>query len=330
MHILLLPALLVFLFAASAQGAEMPASVPLPVADITALTFSQSIRQLYLSAGAAVLVLDDKGAEINRLPAHGAAGVVLVPALRRGYILNGATDQAGPELTIFDLGRSVAVAHLPVPLERLAQGVFEPRTTQIFLAGENDRRSQLVAIDAGGVREIGTIALPEKPAALLADGAGRLFLTFPASDEIGILDARRRELIKTWPAGAACHQPGPAALDEIHHRLYVACGNGQLVVMDSDYGAVETSLPASASLDALAYDPSRDRLYAADSGGPVVVVGEGKDGKVSILDALQTDAMTQFLALDGRDQHLYLVGKTDTGAALLIVPSAEIAPDAPQ
>jgi hypothetical protein len=315
MRNLLLPALFAFLVtAAQAEEAASPAKATLtalPVTGIASLTFSQSIRQLYLSTPQAVVVLDDRGREINRLAADAPSSVVLAPALRRGFIVT-----AGG-LTVFDPGRSIAIAHLPVPLEHPDQAVFEPRTTALFIAGQNGARNQLAAIDAGGLRDVGTLDLPEKPASILADGAGHLFLTLPASDEILVVDARRREIESHWPVGAACHQPGPAALDEIHHRLYFACGNGQLVAMDSDYGAVETSLPASSSLDALVYDQSADRLYAADTAGPVLVAGTGKDGKLAILDALAVGMPTAFLAFDGRDQHLYLIGKTDTGEGLV-------------
>jgi hypothetical protein len=321
MRIFPLPALLVFLLGIVPVLADdaPPAAiaVPLPVAGITALTFSQSSRQLYLSTPEAMLVLDGKGQELNRLPARDAAGVVLVPALRRGFIVSGAA----PELTVFDSGHIVAVAHLPVPLDHLDQAVFEPRTTELFVAGQREAKNRLAALDAGSLRDIGTLDLPAKPTSLLADGAGHLFLTLPASDAILVVDARRREIASHWQVGAACHQPGPAALDEIHHRLYVACGNGQLVAMDSDYGAVETSLPASPGLNALVYDPSEDRLYAADADGSVLVAGTGGNGKFAVLTVLPGATPTRFLALDGASHTLYRVGQSEAGAALIITPT---------
>ena len=324
MRLTLFAAAISFL-ALAAQAQDIITTVPLPPGAVQSLTFSQSTRVLYLSTPTSVLVLKDHGEEISRLPARDPTSVVLVPALRLGYIVNGGA----PELTTFDPGRGIALAHLAIPLDTIAQAVFDPRTTEIFVLGAAGSHNRLAIIDAVGGQVLKTLDLDEKPSHLLADGSGQIFMTMPASDEIGVLDTRRQEVVKHWPVGNACQQPGPAALDEIHHRLYFACGNGQLVAMDSDYGQVETSLPASTTLNELVYDPSHDRLYAADAGGSVLVVGAtqgtGKDSKLAILTALPTAAETRFLALDGRDQHLYLVSKAGADNTLLIVPTEPVA-----
>ncbi len=61
------------------------------------------------------------------------------------------------------------------------------------------------------------------------------------------------------------------AMDEAHHRLFVACRDGNLVVMDSDTGKVLQTLPISTGVDDLVYDPPSQRIYVACGEGFVNV-----------------------------------------------------------
>jgi DNA-binding beta-propeller fold protein YncE len=61
------------------------------------------------------------------------------------------------------------------------------------------------------------------------------------------------------------------AIDESHHRLFVACRDGNLVVLDSDTGKVLQTLPISTGVDDMVYDPASQRIYVACGEGFVNV-----------------------------------------------------------
>ncbi len=58
----------------------------------------------------------------------------------------------------------------------------------------------------------------------------------------------------------------PGALDEAHHRLFVGCRNGQIVIFDTGSGKELQALPINEGVDDLAFDPVSKRIYAASGG----------------------------------------------------------------
>lgn len=65
------------------------------------------------------------------------------------------------------------------------------------------------------------------------------------------------------------------ALDEAHHRLFVGCRDGQIVVLNTANGQEIAALPIAAGVDDVAYDRATKRIYAACDGA--VDVYEQKD-----------------------------------------------------
>lgn len=56
------------------------------------------------------------------------------------------------------------------------------------------------------------------------------------------------------------------AFDEPHHRLFVACRSGAIVVFDTKTGKEITALPITQGVDDLVFDAASGRLYAACDG----------------------------------------------------------------
>jgi hypothetical protein len=64
----------------------------------------------------------------------------------------------------------------------------------------------------------------------------------------------------------------PMALDEQRHRLFVVCRRpAQLLVLNTDTGAVAAQLPAVSDCGDVFYDSASKRLYASGGGGSVSV-----------------------------------------------------------
>ena len=85
-----------------------------------------------------------------------------------------------------------------------------------------------------------------------------------------VIDRAKKAVVAMWPA-TGCHVNASVAIDESHHRLFVACRDGNLVVLDSDTGKVLQTLPISTGVDDMVYDPASQRIYVACGEGFVNV-----------------------------------------------------------
>lgn len=114
--------------------------------------------------------------------------------------------------------------------------------------------------DSSG-KHLNDLALPSSAAGMAAGRNSRLFVNLPDSRAVAVVDSQSLQLSSTWKLREQ-GEIGPIALDEDHHRLFVACLQPpRLVVLNMDSGSTVTSLPIVADPDALFYDPIHARVY---------------------------------------------------------------------
>jgi hypothetical protein len=101
---------------------------------------------------------------------------------------------------------------------------------------------------------------PGHLAEIAMDDNGLLLICDSRADRIYQFDARKRELIKSWPArgdGAA-----DMALDRTSHRLFVGTRTPpEMTVYDSLSGKEIQNLPGTETMDGVHYDAARKRVY---------------------------------------------------------------------
>jgi DNA-binding beta-propeller fold protein YncE len=90
----------------------------------------------------------------------------------------------------------------------------------------------------------------------------KLYVTNVAKTQVEVIDRNARTIIASWPITLGKHNVA-MALDEAHHRLFVGCRTGQIVVFDTETGRELQALPINQGIDDLVYDPGSKRLYAA-------------------------------------------------------------------
>jgi len=66
-------------------------------------------------------------------------------------------------------------------------------------------------------------------------GGPTIYVNNKAKSEVDIVDRNKREVVGRWPV-TKCKGNVAMALDEVHHRLFVACSDGQLLVLDTQTG----------------------------------------------------------------------------------------------
>jgi WD40 repeat protein len=124
----------------------------------------------------------------------------------------------------------------------------------------------LAFLDATGERT-NEIPLDAHPESFQLEKSGtRVFVNVPDHKEIQVADVLKRSVVAHWPV-AACTDNFPMALDEVHHRLLVACrAPALLLVFDTESGKTVASHPIVDHTDDLFYDASKGRIYILGEG----------------------------------------------------------------
>lgn len=120
-----------------------------------------------------------------------------------------------------------------------------------------------------------------------------------------------------------CQDPRGIAIDSQENRLFVACANQKMAVVDSEAGRTIASLTIGPGADAVAYDASRGLIFTANGGGygSVSIVRQHVTDSYAVVQNLPTLAQARTLAVDPSDGKVYLV--TTLYGARLGTPSAQ-------
>ena len=123
----------------------------------------------------------------------------------------------------------------------------------------------------------GDVVIDAHPESFRLEESGtRLFVNVPDKKEIEVIDSVKRTVLARWPVTSA-EGNFPMALDETHHRLFVATWTpSRMLVFDTDTGKEIASGETAGPSDDLFYDSRRDRVYVLTSAG-FLEVFQGKE-----------------------------------------------------
>jgi len=98
--------------------------------------------------------------------------------------------------------------------------------------------------------------------------------------------------------------PVGMSMDAGKHRLFIGCRKPQkLIVMSTQDGKVEASLPIGAGVDATA--AHEGQAFASCRDGSLVVAGE-KAGKMDVVEVVKTPVGARTMGLDPQTHQIYL------------------------
>jgi hypothetical protein len=100
--------------------------------------------------------------------------------------------------------------------------------------------------------------------AMIVEKSGsRLFLNMTEKNSIAVIDRKKQAVAAVWPL--TCKVNVSVAMDGKNHRLFVACRDGNMNVLDSDHGKVLQNLPISTGVDDMVFtDVRRTRINGTD------------------------------------------------------------------
>jgi len=200
--------------------------------------------------------------------------VLYRPDINRIFV----TDGSQGALHIYD---GTTYAHLKTVklLEDADATGYDPATHYLFIAnGGLDAKLNyglLSIVDTTTGERKGDIKIDSnRLESMVVEKSGpRLFLNATEKNSIAVIDRGKQAVVAMWLA-TGCHVNAAVGIDESHHRLFVACRDGNLIVMDSDNGTVLQKLPIATGVDDLVFDPASQRIYVACGEGFVNVYHE--------------------------------------------------------
>jgi DNA-binding beta-propeller fold protein YncE len=230
--------------------------------------------------GHEVAVIDLEAAKvIHRIPVANPHAVVYRGDLDRIYVSD--DDPADPGLKIFD-GGDYKLIHAVKLLKRTDSMGYDPATKRLYVVNGGKVTatdySFLAVVDSTTGERVGDIKIPAGTLEdMHIDHAGPLlYIALMDKKQVAVVNRENGAVLETWPVSKGT--PVATAVDEVHHRLFVACRNGQLhgdiAILDTQTGKEIATLPIGGLADYLAFDPQNGRIYATCSTANVYVYQE--------------------------------------------------------
>ncbi|MGI9088832.1 MAG: YncE family protein [Chthoniobacterales bacterium] len=258
-------------------------------------------HRLYLSHSSKVVVVDlDKNTiagEITETP--GVHAFIAAPAAHRGFSSNGKENKA----SVVDLATLRTISKIDTGAGPDAMA-YDGKRGEVYVF--NHKGNSATVIDAKDAKVVATIPLEGSPEfGAVDENAGRIFVNLEDKSEIVAIDAAKHEVVAHWPL-APGEEPTGLAVDPAHHRLFAACNNKLLVMLDSESGKVVGSAAIGEHVDGCAFDPATQLVFVPCGEGVTTIVKEETPEKLNVVQTLKTERGARTIALDPRSHRIYL------------------------
>ena len=243
-------------------------------------------------------------------------GVVYVSELNRLFVANGTDGK----LRVYDGDTFKLINTLDIGED--ADNVrYDPTEKRVYVAYGGDEEGGIAVIDAASGKRLDDVAKLDAHPESFQIAASRpvIYANIATKAKVVVID-RNTHKVTDWPlrTGKANY---PMALDEADHRLFVVTRKpAQLVVLDSDSGAMVASVPCVNDSDDLYYDTARKRIYAPGGEGFISVVQQiDPDHYQSLAKVPTTIGARTGLWYEKRDRfYLAVPASSKQGAALWV------------
>jgi DNA-binding beta-propeller fold protein YncE len=260
-------------------------------------------RRLFVAHGTKIEVLDvDSGARLGQLEGlRGVHGVEIVKSPLQAFATNGL-DRT---VTVFDpvtLQAARTIKYAGVKPDSLQ---YDAASDKLFVVN-GGATGDLTVIDPHTGAIVATVDLAGGKLEQIAfDGSGRGFVNDEEKNAVHVFNTRTLAVIGEWPLSPG---EGPTALgiDRIHHRLFSACGNNLMVVVDVDSGRVLDSSPIGADPDGLIFDSASGNIFTSNRDSTLSVLHEKSPGHYAVVQTVKTESGARTIGFDEKTGHIFL------------------------
>jgi hypothetical protein len=281
------------------------------------LSCDAASHRLYVSHGTRVVVIDTGKdtvvGEIEDTP--GVHGFALAPDLSLGFSSNGKENKASiVDLKTLKTVSKVATGNDPDAI------LYVSGQNEVYTFNGDAQSSTVFGAESGKVTA--TIALPGKPEFAAYDPSTDLvYNNLEDKNEVVVIDAKAHKIVDIWNLSSITRkfadgtnlkivtppmQPTGLAIDSEHHRLFIGCRSGAMLMIDTKDGKVLASVPIHSGVDANAFDPATQFAFASTKEGVVTIAHEDPPDKLTSVQNLITAPGARTMALDVKTHKIYL------------------------
>lgn len=255
---------------------------------------------LYLSHGTIVQVLNESDGELVGTISgmDGVHGIAISPGMNKGYISSGNDNM----VYVFNTRTLSVLKKIPVPGQKPDEIRFDPFSKQVFVFNGHSKSVSVIDVISDSITA--TIELGGKPELSVADGNGKVFVNFEAEGQICVINSATLKVENIWPLAPGV-EPTGLAIDNSTHRLFSACANKTLVILDARSGKIITTLPIGEDPDGAAFDPERKCAFAPCKEGKLTIIQEKDANTFVIQDNLTTMYGAKTMAINMKTHHIY-------------------------
>ncbi|MGH9397096.1 MAG: YncE family protein [Terriglobia bacterium] len=187
--------------------------------------------------------------------------------LNRIYI----TDGGAGALNIYD-GKTyklIKSVKLLVDSDSIA---YDPTTKDLYIVnGGGDAHqaySTISIVNTTSGERVGDMKIDGDTleAMALEKASPKMYVNNRAKNQIEVIDREKRTVLAVWPVTMGKANVA-MAFDEAHHRLFVGCRGGEIVVFNTETGKELQALPIGKGVDDMVFDPTTRRIYASCGAG---------------------------------------------------------------
>ena len=240
-------------------------------------------------------------ADVARLPGEPAVhGVVIDPSSHLAFV----TRSDANSVDIFDPAKMAAIKRIPVVDD--PDAIFYDDFNKLVYVASGDSHLATL-IDPSTRATLATIPLGGKPEYATLDASTRLlYQNLHDTDSVVAIDIAKRSVVERWPL-PGCTAPTGMAFDDIHRRLFIACGaNAVLAVFDLIEHRVVATVPIGKGPDSVAFDSELHRIYTTGRSGTLVVIQQDEPNKYRIVDTVHLHYGAHTLTVDPTTHVLYV------------------------
>ncbi len=266
------------------------------------VTADSQTHRLYVTRSTHTQIIDgDSGKVLGDVPGQERShGVAIVPRLNRGFITDGGGSGS---IVVFDLTSYSVLGKIPTVPD--SDGIIYDAKLDRVLAVSGDGGVLMTFspdIDPKSGK-VDQIVLGGAPEFLASDGSGKVYINLEDKDVVAVVDLESKSVVARWPVAPGGHPVG-MSIDAKSHRLFIGCRNPQkLVVLNSETGKVEASLPIGAGVDATGFNEGQ--TFASCRDGSLTVAAERAAG-FDVEQTVKTPDGARTMAIDTTKHRIYL------------------------
>ncbi len=266
-----------------------------------------------------LVVIDTEKRKVTRTIGNlkDVRSVALVPELNLGFTSNRGDNNIG----VIDLKslRLIRKIHNGTGPDAI---IYNTADRLVYVANHEGRSATFIDPSAETIKAV--VPLGGLAEYAQADPAtGLVYQNLQDRNEIAVIDPKKMAVVARFKTAPGT-EPTGLALDAANHRLFCACGNDKLVVINAENGEAVAALPIGSGVDSVAYDPRLRRIYTANGDtGTMTVIRQDSADHYEVMENVPTHKEAHALAVDLSTHRIYVVhGNTIEAYEAITEPSA--------